>query len=45
MLEMNFFGTPAVREFVQDNFDDLHVRIVNPRDPYLIKVNVHCWCL
>jgi hypothetical protein len=45
MLEMNFLGTPAVRESVQDNFDDFHVRIVNPRDSRLIKVNVCRWSL
>ena len=34
-----------MREFVQDNFDDLDVRLVNPCDSHLIKVNVGRWSL
>jgi hypothetical protein len=45
MLEMNFFRTPAMCEFVEDNLDDLHVRIINLGNSLPIRVNVCRWRL
>ena len=33
MLEVISSVTPPIREFVKDDFDDFHVRIVDPRHP------------
>ena len=40
MLEVDFFRTSPIRELVKDDFDDFHVRIVNPRHTSLIQMNM-----
>ena len=40
MLKMNLIRAPTVCDVVQDNFDDLHICVVNPRPPLSVKVNV-----
>ncbi len=40
MVAVHFLGTPAVSDVVQRNFDDLHVRVVDPRALLFIKPDV-----
>jgi hypothetical protein len=39
---MDFFRAPTICARIQDDFDHLHIRVINPRDASLIQVNVCC---
>jgi hypothetical protein len=40
MLNVDFVRAPSVRDMVQRDFDNLDVRVVNPRPPFDVTVNV-----
>jgi len=40
MLKMNFLGTPAVGEMVQNDLNNLGVCIINPGNTIVVKANV-----
>src|SRR6185369_967139 len=40
MLKVNLFRTPAIRQLVEHNFDDLRVRAGDPRDTAFIDLNM-----
>jgi hypothetical protein len=44
VLLVNLFRTPAIRTLIEDDFDHLDIRVVNPRNAALVQVNVGCGC-
>jgi hypothetical protein len=40
VLEMNLFDTPAMGKVVKDDFDDLGIRVLEPRYSAFIVKNV-----
>ena len=40
VLKMNFLRTVAMRQMLQDNFDDFDVSVVDPRDAFGVETNV-----
>src|SRR6267378_4218780 len=42
MLVMHLFGAPAVRQVIEDDFNDLDVSVINPRTAFSVDPNMGC---